>query len=264
MDWLEQAVKLSCTPADFYSGARKILRNQTLTFPIGKWTIQDSGFTKSKLSMLRRNYYNVASIDAAHQLWLKRLEQNKYGSIGFSTYNHFMKGDVGGKTPRGSVMGPCIQAITLTLLKDRVAVDIFYRTTEFFKKFPADLVFIRDELLKPFGLLPTTTYTWHFANITMHPMYFVTIVPLLGDEVFDVLEHIRRSDKYFFDWLIKWSARYICKEHNRGIQKFSQALRVQRDANDRIGRRTLERLRIYFRKHHPGHRNKYEDEDETD
>jgi hypothetical protein len=279
-DWLKHSLALARTEADFYSGARKIIRGRSLLWTKVKNDLQleDCGYTKSKQSMLVRNYLNVESRDACLKLWERRLEQNKYGSVGFSTYNHFVKGGglrnpweiaqakKSGKPYRASVMGPCIQSCTITLLKKgEVAVDMFYRTTELFKKFPADLVFIRDVLLPPFDLGKSIVeMRFHFANITLHPMYFVTVLPLLDDPIGE-LERIRKADKYFFDWIVKWSARYLCKEHNRGIDKFAQALRVQKDALNRITGSERKDIVRYLNKHHPGYRKDYvapEDVDE--
>lgn len=276
-EWVDLVLKLSATKADFYSCARKIIRTKNFTFnddPLSAddaLVMADCGFTKSKMSMLVRNYKNEESIEAAMKLWDRRLEQDKYGSIGFSTYNHYIKGGglrnpwelaqakKSGKPYRASVMGPCIQSVTLTLMKGhKTSIDVFYRTTELFKKFPADLVFLRDVLLPPFNLerAPVTDINFHFANITCHPMYFVTVIPHLEDPIAE-LEKIRKADKYFFDWIVKWTARYICDEHMRGIQKFAQALRVQMDARKRIDKKTMRLLQKYLRDHHPGHRNDY-------
>lgn len=297
-DWLFRSLALSREPADFYSGARKILRARSFTFKRVKddLTLADCGYTKSKQSMLVRNYLNEESHNAACKLWARRLEQAKYGSVGFSTYNHLIKGGglrnswersskitgipprpggtMGGrrkasdppppqpKTSRASVMGPCIQSVVLTLLNNKkVAVDVFYRTTELFKKFPADLVFIRDVLLPPFGINDRLQeMNFHFANVTCHPMYFVTMIPLMDDPIAE-LERIRKADKYFFDWVVKWTARYLCKEYFRGIEKFAQAMRVRKDALERIDSRTMKELTKYLKDNHPGYRNEYEGDD---
>lgn len=228
--------------------------------------MQDSGFTKSKMSMLIRLYRQEESISVAKELWLRRLGQDKYGSVGFTTYNHFIKTDPNKKSKRASVMGPCIQSVVLTLLPDRSAsIDCFYRTTEYFKKFPADLVFFRDNLLQGFkwpkkGI---KEINFHFANITMHPMYWVTIVPHLADPV-RVLEKLKREDKFFYNWVVKWTARYLCDEHSRGIQKFSQALRVRKNAIESIEENKLKGLRKYLRKNHPGFRGDNKEEDNED
>lgn len=277
-EWLKHSLALAATKADFYSGARKILRNRHFTFfrAGDDLTLKDCGFTKSKQSMLVRNYLNEESRDAALMLWARRCEQNKYGSVGFSTYNHLIKGGglrnpweisqarKSGKPHRASVMGPCIQSLTLTLLNDKsTAIDLFYRTTELFKKFPADLVFIRDVLLPPFKLKNVSEMNFHFANITCHPMYFVTMIPLLDDPIAE-LERIRKRDKYFFEWIVKWTARYVCDEHHRGIAKFAQAMRVCKDARERIERSKMRKLQRYLRDHHPGYRNNYEPPDEDE
>lgn len=256
-DWIKYSIDLARSRADFFSGARKIIRGHSVEFTRIKndLTMADCGFTKSKSSMLRRNYLHSESINAAVMLWEKRKKQDKYGSVGFTTYNHFVKGDVKGATPRGSVFGPCIQSVCITYLKrDEYAIDVFYRTTEWFKKFPADLVFLRDELLAPFNLdfKKVKSLTFHFANITMHPMYFVTIIPHLDDPIAE-LERIKKADRKFYDWIVKWTARYLIKKYEHGILKFAQALRVQMDAKARIDTRTAKKLSAYLEKNHPGY-----------
>lgn len=265
--WVHSCLALAEERAEFYSGARKIIRRVRLKYDytssrFDSLRIEDAGFTKSKLSMLRRNYLVPESISAAKKLWVARLEQDKYGSVGFSCYGHYVKGDVKGATPRGSKMGPCLQSVTLTLHQKRmVSIDVFYRTTELFKKFPADLVFLRDELLLPFKLGNSISdIAFHFANVTIHPMYAITVLPHLSDPV-AWLEKLRRRDPYFYDWVVKWSARYICEEYSRGILKFSQALRVRKDALERLDKRTLKDLQKYVRKNHPGYRGDKEDDD---
>lgn len=316
--WIRHCLDLSEQPADLWSGCRKILRGvQFSLFDLAHdMTMADCGFTKSKSSMLRRNYLHAESREAAKQLWERRSGQEKYGSVGFSCYNHLVKGNglgygisskqtgvppvpggtMGGrklKTPKGhsaetcdcetctflrarssgvqaknkraSVMGPCIQSVVLTWMKKgHVEVDIFYRTTELLKKFPADLVFIRDELLHDFDLRGLKKVNFHFANVTVHPMYYVTIIPHLGNDVFKELDALKKSDRRMFDWVIKWTARYLCPEHLRGIQKFAQAMRTRQDGLNRIDKKLMVKVQAYLRKHHPGHRNDYIDPDGED
>lgn len=265
--WLAQCWKFAGLEADFYSGCRKILRPKRVVF-IGlddSLVMADAGYTKSKTTMLTKNYLHEESKAVAIELWKKRCGQAKYGSVGFTCYNHFVKGGSidAKRSKRASVFGPCIQSVTITWVKKgHVTVDVFYRTTEFFKKFPADLVFIRDVLLAGFDLdLPNVELTCHFANVTMHPMYAITALALEEDPV-KVMRRLAERDKFFSDWTIKWSARYICDEYHRGIAKFSQALRVQKDALERIDRKRLDELRKYFRDNHPGYRGDYSDPDE--
>lgn len=268
-DWLIQCLDLSQEQADFYSGARKILRNRHFSFRriLPDLTMADAGYTQSKMTMLKKNYLHEESKAIAIELWDRRLKQAKYGSVSFTCFNHFVKGgSVDAKrSKRASVFGPCIQSVSITWVnKNRAEVDVFYRTTELLKKFPADLVFIRDVLLDGFRFdeVPLKRINFHFANITVHPMYWVTIIPHLGNRVIDELEDIRKVDEYFFKWIVKWSARYLCPEHHRGIQKFAQAMRVCKDARERISHDVMPELIEYLNKHHPGYRNDYVDPDE--
>jgi len=259
-EWLRHAWDLSFEEADLYSGARKILRGRMITFegpPQDDLVLHDAGYTKTKLTLLKKLYVEKESHDAAVPLWNRRRDQAKYGSVGFSTFGHITKGNPEKKSKRASVMGPCIQAVNLTWVKRSTEVDCFYRTTEFYKKFPADLVFLRDVLLAPFDFegCPITRIRFHFANITMHPMYFVTILPHEDiDEALGAIEGIRQHDERFWTWLVKWTGRYICPEFERGIQKHSQSLRVQKDALERLDEEQLEALRKYIRDNHPGFR----------
>jgi hypothetical protein len=270
--WVEELFRLCGTAEDLYSGCRKIIRREIVHFTFdSSLKIEDSGYTKSKMTMLTKNYLHEESIAMAVRLWDRRCEQAKYGSVSFTTFNHFVKGKgtldeiIEKKSKRASVFGPCIQSVSITWVSKGVAsVDIFYRTTEFAKKFPADLVFIRDVLLSRFDFKGMKVdVSFHFANITIHPMYLVTALPHVKDPIAR-LDRLKKFDKYFFDWVVKWTARYICPEHHRGIAKFAQAMRVHKDANERIDPKTLKKLQAYLRKNHPGHRNDYNDEEEDE
>lgn len=265
-DWMRLCDSLALQEATFYSGARKILRGRQLVFGDLDNDIQlaDAGYTKSKQTLLTKLYLHGESHTKAQELWQRRIGQNKYGSVGFTTYNHLTKNDPEKKSKRASVMGPCIQSVVLTLTdKGEVLVDVFYRTTELYKKFPADLVFLRDVLLKPFGIPSVVEVTMHMANITLHPMYYVTIIPHQRDPI-RALERLRLSDEYFYNWVVKWTARYICPEYHRGIAKFAQAMRVHKDAHERISTDVLDELRPYLVKNHPGYRNDYQGEEDED
>ena len=276
-EWVQHCLERARTPAEFYTGCRKIHTGVTLAFnqpfayPLDVdhdlLTIEDAGFTKTKLGMLRRLYWNDEHATKVAELWDGRLRRNKYGSVSVSTYHHITKADPEKRSKRASVMGPCLVGVGFTLLnsKGEVAVDAFYRTTELFKKFPADLVFIRDTVVPAIHVDPSKVIRLrcHFANMTSHPMYAVTWLPLVPDMV-TTLDYIRQSDHRFFDWTIKWTGRYVCPEYHRGIAKFAQALRVQKDALTRITGKKLKVLQEYIRDNHPGYRGEYEDGDEDE
>lgn len=262
--WVDACQAVIATPASFYAGARKIVRpwQLTLTTLDSSLTLADAGYTQHKLSSLTRHYLHEESRRAAIKLWRKRRTQTSYGSVGFTCYNHFIKGDVKGASPRGSIFGPCLQSIVITQVdRQTYAVDCFYRTVELFKKFAPDIILLRDVLLPPFDFkgMRLDAVTYHFSSVTAHPMYFVTIVPFLGDPV-DTIKKIR--DEKFRQSVIKWTANYLCPEHGRGIKKFSQALRVQKDAHARIDKAKLKKLQSFLRqRYHGGDNNVFADPD---
>jgi hypothetical protein len=277
-EWAGHVLKLCHQEADLYAGCRKIIQAKKLVYH-DLWDhkdpliLEDCGYTKSKLAHLVRGYLHEESIEAALKLWDIRRAKTSYGSVGFTTYNHFLKNDAVKKSKRASVMGPCIQSVVITQLKGRnskktggkYCIDVFYRTTEILKKFPADLVFIRDVLLKDFDFsgYEFTGMTCHFANVTVHPQYFVTVIPHLDDPIAE-LDKIKLKDRYFYDWIIKWTARYLCEEYFRGIEKFAQAMRVKDDADKRIKGKLRKRLIVYLKENHPGHRKDYVAPEEED
>jgi hypothetical protein len=268
---------MSAKKADLYAGCRKIIMGVQLEFD-DLWNYQepleleDAGYTRNKLAHLVRGYLHEESIEKAVMLWNLRRQKTSYGSVGFTTYNHFLKNDAVKKSKRASVMGPCIQAVTITQLKGvgksgkggAYRIDAFYRTTELLKKFPADLVFIRDVLLKDFDFtgMEFQGLTCHFANVTIHPQYFVTALIHLDDWE-EQLEKLKKRDIYFYNWCIKWTARYLCEEHYRGIAKFAQALRVK-DHADTIKGKKRKKLTEYLRANHPGHTKEYVEKDDGD
>lgn len=277
-EWLKHVIRLSRREADFYSGCRKIITGKLFVFH-DLWDtedpllLEDAGYTNSKMSHLKRLYFHEESVAMAKKLWELRRSKTSYGSVSFTTYNHLLKNDITKKSKRASVMGPCIQSVAITQIKGngskgtggRYRIDAFYRTTELLKKFPADLVFIRDVLLEGFDFsgMEFEGLTCHFANITVHPQYYVTAIPHMEDPIAE-LEKIKAKDKYFYEWIVKWTARYLCEEHYRGIAKFAQALRVKMDADKRITGKDRRKLVEYLRANHPGHRNGYQDIEEDD
>jgi hypothetical protein len=96
-------------------------------------------------------------------------------------------------------------------------------------------------------------------------MYAVTIMPHMEDPI-EFLEDLKDKDPYFWKWIVKWTGRYLCEEYAHGIKKFSQALRVAKDAEDRLSPEQFKGLQEYIREEHPGfERSTYKDsEDDED
>lgn len=266
-EWIDNCLQLSGMKADFYSGSRKILQNVELEFPF-ECTLEyaDVGYTIMKRRQLERNYLHQESIDMASALWNQYRTRPKYRSVSFSCYRSLVKDSHG---PRGSKMGPCVQSVCLTMDNKGKEVDItvFYRTTEILKKFPADLVFLSDIIKTNFNLegMKVNKVTCYFANLTVHPAYFVIILPHLKDPIGE-LERLREVDHYFWEWVTKWTARYTIEKYGHGIAKFAQALQVKKYAVNRITGDKLKTLQDYLETNHPGYtRTRFtEEEEESD
>jgi hypothetical protein len=136
-----------------------------------------------------------------------------------------------------------------------VDIRVLYRTTEFLKKFPADLVFLTERLLQGFNFegMKVNKVGIFYCNITIHPAYFVILIPHLKDPIKE-LELIKEADPYFYEWVIKWTARYTIEKYGHGIAKFSQALQVKKYAVNRITGDKLNELNEYLEKNHPGYK----------
>jgi hypothetical protein len=216
-EWVERGVCLSCLPADLYAGDRKILRQRKVTFTdvVNDLSLEDGSYLKgTKMTLLKKQYFNPESHAAALDFWRDRRAMAKYGSVSFTTYNHLIKGSrvVNGEVLEdrgiGSVFGPCIQAVAITWLSPSLsAVDVFWRTTEWFRKFPADLILIRDHFLPPFKL-QKFDITCHFANITMNPLFFVILIRALPDPVAS-LDLIKSKDPRFHRIVVRQLSRLL-------------------------------------------------------
>ncbi len=266
-DWINNCIELFHTPADFYSGSRKILKDVLLEF---SWpcdlTYADAGYSeRMKEHQLARNYLDQESIDAASKLWDSYRARPKYRSVTFSTVRSLVKDHKG---PRGSKMGPCIMGVTLSMDNKGKEVEIAfcYRTSEYCKKFPADLVFFSKLIEQNFNLegMKVTKLKCFFINLTIHPAYAVILFPHLKNTA-KVLDKIKEEDKYFYDWIIKWSARYLIEKYGHGIQKFSQALQVKKYATNNITGDKLLDLQTYLEENHPGYtRTRFSEEGDDD
>ncbi len=255
--WAKMCEDLMFRPADQWASNRKILNNVVWTMRRikGDLTLEDGGYTSKKLNDLKKFYLVQDSIDAVVPIWEGRsTKQMKYGSISFTCCGHSLKSDPNKGSKRASKLTPCIQSMSLTYNQNHsIEAHAFYRTTELFKKFPADLVFIRDVLLPNFGDMPDKL-TFMFANATIHPMYFGVAMMSMKDPL-AILERLQEEDKKFFDYVIKATSRYLLPEHERGIQKHMQSMSVYRDVNKRIPDKLRDNLVPFLRKHHTGFRN---------
>lgn len=141
--------------------------------------------------------------------------------------------------------GFCIQAFTLTLVPEargvrKTEVDVFYRTVEVVKKFGADLVFFRDILLPFFDLseAPLTRVNFHFANLSVHPMFY-PLLALTDKDWEDNVLSIKEHDPSLYRSVLRWSNRVLI---GKDREKFMQAARVTKGLEDNLSKRRIRQL----------------------
>ena len=71
------------------------------------------------------------------------------------------------------------------------------------------------------------------------------------------LEIMKKEDRNFYDRIVKLTARYICDEHHRGIEKHAQTMMVKKHADKVWKGKARERMANYLRENHPGYKNDY-------
>lgn len=240
--WLSTINKVLKHEQGFHVSGKFIAQNVQLSYPSSAikldLTLDMLGFQKKKLTMLRDYYYHDESIRVALSQLEHRRELKTYGSCGVTTYAHLAKKE-------RPMHGPCIQSLVFTHMPDgTVNVNVYYRTTEVFKKFAADLIFLRDIILPQFGVNGSITFT--FANATFHPMYWVVSAPYLTDPV-KHLNRLRSQDLIVWRGIIRWTHRFI--EQPGSLLKFKQGYRVSKHLHRLLDPDKLNELRKYVEKH---------------
>jgi hypothetical protein len=263
--WINNCLVLARAPGDHYKpNTRKVFRD--ITFNLGPLddsiSLRSIGYTQSKITTLARLYTHVPSLDMARQLWDfyrdGRTGTRNNDSVSFSTYGHLIKNKMVRRTGV-SAMGPCLQSVVITSVEDVGGrINLFYRTSDLLKKFPADLIFVRT-LIQTFsgyadGEWPLCV---HFANLTVAAPYFPVLFPHIPD-IPRELDRIKRTDKQFHTFIVQFASQYYCPEHARGIDGYSQTRALKKFALQAVtDKRTLKTLREYLRDEHPGYQRAY-------
>lgn len=224
--WLNACKTLALKPADFYGHDRKIFRGVQIDFT-GKYDLALSriGYRPQKVAQLRRLYKHQESYDIAVDMYKYFVKEKKYNSTSFHCYNHLLKPGATSPLQKKLTRGPCMQSVVLTHEpRSGDYVDVFYRTTELFKKFPADLIFLFEDLLPDFKLERLQTVRCHFSNVTLHPMYFPIAACASVDPVDFYFDSLELGDSFSKN-SCKWSLKYL--DNDSGILKFKQAIAVR-------------------------------------
>lgn len=178
-----------------YAQERKFMAGLTWTIPGEIWNkgnshkLTDLGYSggPSKMTQLKRNYYNPESIEEAREKMQSRPGQT-VTSVGIST--------IAGAKVKSS-QGHCIRAVTVNYFSPKVtparkpvlSVDIFYRTTELLRKFGADLLFLHEflipEILKdnPWGMEPTHV-RFHFSTCFFSALFIPVLYQFVEPALF--------------------------------------------------------------------------------
>lgn len=261
-EWLDHCLRLAGRKSYIYASIRKIVRNQRITFD-RLWddslNLDDLGYTDMKTSQLKNLYLHEESRAAALQLWQGRehnkRRSNKFQNVVFHCHAHDSKrSGISGK------QGPCLSSVTVThIWSGRVEVNAFWRSTEIFKKFPGDLVFLRDVLLKPFGRI--NSVTCDIANVTVHPLYFLNLIPQLDDPV-GKLQEIEKSDPDFHQRIVNVTHDQLCGGDSNA--NFQSAQRVKRFALAKIDPKTLKELKAYLQSKATAKARRWEEDDDDE
>ena len=176
--WISLASKLLSEPGDAYISIRKFFLGKVWKLSGDQWdgvkyTTPDLGYrgNSTKKNQLRRNYLNEPLIIEANQALLSRVGKKPQTSVSFPLQNI--------KKNHPSTMGFCMQNAVITHLNvgdnPGIFIDIFYRVTELFQKFPADLLFLSQDVI-PLALegvdVPIKGVSFHFSNIYLSAMFF--------------------------------------------------------------------------------------------
>lgn len=260
-EWIKFTQSLLKTEDHFHVSGKRISRNAGFSMSIKALMGTDLdldmlGFSKRKISMLTQYYFNEESVEVALVQLAHRRKTGTYGSACLTCYNHLSKKE-------RPMHGPCIQSVVFTYLPGgRVDVDIFYRTTEAFKKFAADLLWLRDVLLPPFNLDKAGKVTFHFANATYHPMYWCVSAPYLDDAVAE-LKQIKKTDEKIWKGIIRWTNRFVLLEDN--LLKFKQGYRVAKHLHRLMPKAEMKELAKYITMNYKSLKSDVElDEDDED
>lgn len=244
--WVAAAIEFARTPSSVYASDRKIHVGRTVEFNgiDPALTVEHAGYTPKKMQDLTRLYLHEESRASAERQWRVR-RRGKTTSVGFHTYNHLVKADR--RHGVGSVMGPCMQSVVVSWVKGRAAVDVHYRSVEFFRAFAADLVFLRDVLLAPF-YLNRPLVRCHFANVTCHPRDFPIVLCNVYDPLAEMMA-LKRADRRFHDRVVRWLASYVCEEHGRSIANYDRGKRGRDAVLRMLASDDADDLRDYCRRH---------------
>lgn len=249
-EWAKFAHGLFFQPEIIVSGVQRIHRNVVWEVPAnifldGSMTLKNSGYTPSKITQLKRFYYDQASIDRSKLELERRIRGHKYGS-GFISHRGIPKK---GFTKQDF----CMVSTIISYYPQRrcTYVDSTWRTTEVIKRFRGDLIFLRDVVLPThaqfFKEAPIKSLRFSFANVTAHPMYYILLVPYVDWK--SALNHFIKHNPRLAHHILHWCWRYLV-DPSRSIEAYSSAHQVVKIARKLTDPDELQRFARYVDRHY--------------
>lgn len=192
------------------SGVRKIAADLAFELPwedltSGGLKYTDLCYTMAKERQLLRNYWNQDEVDAA----IDKLQKRKHKD--HSSVSVQMRG----REKDSRSQGYCMQNMVITMTKETVTVDIYYRSTELLQKFAADLVFFSTQLpplFEKLGRKPSVV-RMKFANVYLSAV-FIPILARYEPRLYEFFMHLKRHDPRFFRTCGLAARRFFDETHN--------------------------------------------------
>lgn len=240
-EWIELCKNTLMEKPDHYFDFRKVFRNKLVVFPrkmLDDLSLDDLGHAKAKLSYLSRNYINSEAFEAAQEQWHRIVERQAYGSAGFHTYNHLRKASMNTHRRGIVVQGPCIQSVVLTKLGDDTIIDVFFRSTDPFRRLPADMIFIRDVLLPPFKVKPIDIRA-HIVNLATNPWHIPVVLNNIPEPV-KFMREVKKADPVAWKQIAFCMSRVLDPKYK---SKLSMVIRMRKFTQERLSKTTISQLR---------------------
>lgn len=199
--------EIASAPAHLRQGVRKIMLDYSFDLPMqalrdNTLSYVDLGYKgdgSSKERQLMRNYWNLEAIEAAVDK-LKVRENMHHSSVAI-TLNNQAKGSAS--------QGFCMQVMVIVVNPKQSEVLIYYRSTEFVKKFMADLIFFSRKLPELFDRMniKPQSIKFRFANGYLStedlPLYII-----FEDRPVSFLRHMELYDPKFFKGCVSALLRF--------------------------------------------------------
>lgn len=233
-EWSNLCRRLSTEDPKYTHSIRKIVPDVMFSVKLDKsLELTNVGFKPngSKLTMLRKYYYNQESIDKALGALNEIRKKKKYGSVAFSTI---------GEEKKFTHHQHCLQSIAIRHQPDgTLEYTVFYRAAELIKIFTGDMVFIRDVIIPIFG---KGKVTFVISNATLNAMYCPIMFIKHGDQWTRNIRHIYKKDIAFFRRFKKWCEMYFSDE----VINYASAEVIRQLIHDNLGKKIRKEILTEF------------------